>query len=75
MDSKKKCVICGSIATFISYKDCCSMACAVEKNTPNQKDLMILHKRNPDKVVEHELQIGTKILTYLTKKPKHELSH
>ena len=51
------------------------MTCAVEKNTPNQKDLRILQEKNPDKVVEHELRIGTKILTYLTKKPKHELSH
>ena len=68
MDSKKKCVICGSIATCISYKDCCSMTCAVEKNTPNQRTLRVIQKQNPDKVVEHELRVGTKVLTYLTKK-------
>jgi hypothetical protein len=51
------------------------MACAVEKNTPNQKDLRILQEKNPDKVVEHELRVGTKVLTYLTKNPKNEVSH
>ena len=70
MDSNNKCVVCTNIPICINYKDCCSMTCAMEKNTPNQTDLRILQKRNPDKVVEHELQIGTKILTYLTKNPE-----
>ena len=46
------------------------MTCAVEKNTPNQRTLRVIQKQNPDKVVEHELRVGTKILTYLTKKPE-----
>ena len=70
MDKNKKtpCVICGAIRFRIDYKDCCSMTCAAEKNTPNQNALQVLQKQNPDKVVEHEFRVGNKILTYLSKK-------
>ena len=64
-----ECVICGTIGFQIAYKDCCSMTCAAEKNTPNQSALRRLQKHNPDKVVEHEICVGDKVLTYLSKKP------
>lgn len=66
---KTPCVICGAIGFCIVYKDCCSITCAAEKTTPNQRALRVLQKQNPDKVVEHEIRVGDKILTYLSKKP------
>ena len=45
------------------------MTCAAEKNTPNQSALRRLQKHTPDKVVEHEIRVGDKVLTYLSKKP------
>ena len=68
-EPKTKCVICGAIGVRIAYKDCCSMTCAAEKNTPNQSALRRLQKHDPDKVVEHEIRVGDKILTYLSEKP------
>ena len=68
-EHQTKCVICGAIGVRIAYKDCCSMTCAAEKNTPNQNALRRLEKQNPDKVVEHEIRVGDKILTYLSEKP------
>ena len=69
VNQKLPCVICGAIRFRIAYRDCCSMTCAAEKNTPNQSALQLLQKQNPDKVVEHEIRVGDKILTYLSKKP------
>ena len=45
------------------------MTCAAEENTPNQSALRVLQKQNPDKVVEYEIRVGDKMLTYLLKKP------